>query len=261
MIYLQVKLSEWFIKLYNALVLYVQVLFAFLFLTDQVKRIWMYIRIVGVESLSIVLLTAYCMGMLLSFQITKELISIKAICLVGSMVTTTLVREISPMLTAIILTGRIGSAFTAELATMIITEQINVLYILNIDPVLYLVVPRVCACVCMLPLLNVFSVLTSVFSSILVAYILYDVEPYIFLNAVFLSLFTTDLICSCSKAVVFGCVISIVSCSWGLSSLGSSKKVGESTTSAVVTILLFIFSFNFILSYFMFSSTSSVISM
>lgn len=258
-IYFQIKLSELFTKLYKTLILYRQVVLSYVLTKNNIIRIFSYFNIIGTESLSIVLLTACFMGMLLSFQIAKELISIKAIYLIGYMITTTLVREIAPVLTAVILAGRIGAAFTAELATMMITEQISVLYTLNIDPIVYVVGPRIYACICILPILNMFSILTSIFSSIFLTYILYDVQPNIFVDSVEISFVSKDLIYSCIKSIVFGLVIALISCSWGLSTTGGSKEVGKSTTSAVVTILLLIFSLDFCLSYYMFSSSINII--
>jgi phospholipid/cholesterol/gamma-HCH transport system permease protein len=214
------------------------------------------IEIMGIGSLAIVLLTAFFIGMVFTFQVAKEFSYLNATDLVGSVLTMTFVRELSPVLTAVIVTGRIGSAFTAEIATMKVTEQIDVLYVLQAHPLNYLVVPRILACLVMLPLLNIFALATSISSSILVSSILYHIPPSIFLDSSSISIL--DFVYSSCKAVVFGLIISIVSCTWGLKTKGGARSVGQSTTSSVVTSLLLIFIVDFLLSYCMFHTSGSV---
>lgn len=216
------------------------------------------IQIMGIGSLAIVLLTASFVGMVFTFQVAKEFNALNATHLVGSVLTITFVRELAPVLTSVIIAGRIGSAFTAEIATMQVTEQIDVLFILNTDPFYYLVVPRVYACVLMLPILNIFALATSIASSILIGLVLYNIPVAVFLMSSRISLL--DLSFSILKAIIFGFIIGIVSCSWGLSTTGGSKNVGKSTTSSVVTILIFIFIVDFLLSYLMFHTASGIVS-
>ncbi len=214
------------------------------------------IEIMGIGSLTIVLLTAFFIGIVFTFQVAKEFSYLNATNLVGSVLTMTFVRELSPVLTAVIVTGRIGSAFTAEIATMKVTEQIDVLYVLQADPINYLVIPRFCACLVMLPLLNIFALSTSIASSLFVSSLLYHIPPSVFLNSSLISIL--DFTYSSFKAVIFGCIISIVSCSWGLKTQGGARNVGKSTTSSVVTSLLLIFMVDFVLSYCMFHTSESV---
>jgi len=214
------------------------------------------IEIMGIGSLAIVLLTAFFIGMVFTFQVAKEFSYLNATDLVGSVLTMTFVRELSPVLTAVIVTGRIGSAFTAEIATMKVTEQIDVLYVLQANPLNYLVVPRVLACLVMLPLLNIFALATSISSSIFISSILYHIPPSVFLGSSSISLI--DFFYSSFKAITFGLIISVVSCTWGLKTKGGARSVGQSTTSSVVTSLLLIFLVDFLLSYFMFHTSGSV---
>lgn len=93
------------------------------------------------------------------------------------------IRELSPVLTAIIVAVRVRASFTAELATMTITQQISVLYTLSIDPIIYLIIPRFYACICILSILNFFAMLTSLFTSIFVSYLLYNIQLCLFLDS------------------------------------------------------------------------------
>nr|YP_009511190.1 hypothetical protein [Gracilariopsis longissima]AXI97067.1 hypothetical protein [Gracilariopsis longissima]UAD88983.1 hypothetical protein [Gracilariopsis longissima] len=217
------------------------------------------IKIVGPDSLSIIIITAFFVGMVFTLQIVKEFLYINAIGLVGSILTISFIRELSPVLTSVIIVGRIASYFTAELATMSVTEQLDALYLLETSPISYLVVPRVFSSVLMLPFLNIFSFMTSLFSSSFVCFTIYNIHPEIFFTSSFSSLYVTDIIKSLFKTLIFGFLISIISCIWGINTHGGAKGVGQSTTSSVVSSLLAIFISDFILSYIMFSKVESAI--
>nr|YP_009313439.1 Hypothetical protein ycf63 [Galaxaura rugosa]SCW21693.1 Hypothetical protein ycf63 [Galaxaura rugosa] len=216
------------------------------------------IQLMGIDSLTVVLATSFSLAMIFTFQVAKELKYLGVPQLVGSVLIVTFIRELSPVLTAVIIAGRVGSAFTAEIATMQVTQQIDVLYTLNIDPCDYLVKPRVFACMLMLPILNFISLATSITTSIMIASVLYEIAPSVFLISSNCSYI--DFIYSSIKSIVFGLVISIISCVWGLTVDGGSKNVGKSTTSSVVTILLVIFILDFCLSFIMFRSSNSLLS-
>nr|QCI07952.1 hypothetical protein [Plumaria plumosa] len=214
-------------------------------------------QVIGPDSLSIILITAFFIGLVFSLQIVKEFLYLNAINLVGSVLAISFLRELSPVLTSVILVGRIGSYFTSELATMQVTEQIDILYLLNIDPINYLIVPRILALTLMLPILNIFSFITSIISSSFICFTVYNIDPHIFFFSVFSALSSLDIYKSSLKTIIFGFFISLISCVWGFTSKGGAKGVGSSTTSSVVTSLLLIFILDFILSYFMFSNTDS----
>ena len=148
--------------------------------------------------------------------------------------------------------GRVGSAFAAEIGTMRVTEQVDALYMLKTDPISYLVVPRVLACCLMLPILNILSLITGMAGGLLIANGLYDISVYVFLTSVRNFLEFWDLITSTIKAITFGGLIAVIGCSWGLTTSGGAKGVGQSTTTAVVTSLLAVFIINFFLSWIMF---------
>ena len=211
-------------------------------------------QFVGNNSLGIVLLTAFFVGMVFSFQIIKELLYLNATNFIGSILAISFIRELSPILTSIIIIGRIGSSFTSELASMYITEQIDALYILGINPIIYLILPRLYACFFMLPILNILSFATSLSSSAYLCFVLYNIDSRFFFSSVFLTLSYVDILKSCLKSCIFAVVISVISCTWGLSKITNTKSVGSVTTSSVVVSLIIILSLDFILSYFMFNS-------
>ena len=212
---------------------------------------------VGPESLLIALLTASFVGMVFTIQVTREFLAFGAGTAVGGVLALTLARELAPVLTAVILAGRVGSAFAAEIGTMQVTEQIDALQMLKTDPIDYLVIPRVIACALMLPLLTILSFITGMTGGLLIASNLYGITQSIFLDSAKNFLTTWDLTSALIKAFVFGVLIAIIGASWGLTTTGGAKGVGQSTTTAVVTALMTIFISNFFLSWLMFQGTGN----
>jgi len=162
-------------------------------------------------------------------------------------------------LTAVVIAGRVGSAFAAELGTMRVTDQIDALYVLRTDPVDYLVVPRFLACCLMLPILTLLSLVMGIIGGLLIAMSFYDISQSTFLDSAREFLGIWDLVSASIKALVFGGLVATISCSWGLTTRGGAKQVGQSTTTAVVTSLLAIFIFNFFLSWIMFPGTGGAL--
>jgi phospholipid/cholesterol/gamma-HCH transport system permease protein len=214
--------------------------------------------IVGPESLTIALITAAFVGMVFTIQVAREFIFFGAGSFVGGVLSLALTRELAPVLTAVVVAGRVGSAFAAEIGTMRVTEQIDALYILKTDPIDYLVIPRVIACSLMLPLLTIISLVTGLLGGLLISDSLYGISYSLFLQSAQNFLETWDLISSMFKSLIFGILIAIIGCSWGLTTTGGAKGVGQSTTTAVVTSLLAIFVANFFLSWLMFQGTGNV---
>ncbi|MEO0539861.1 MAG: MlaE family lipid ABC transporter permease subunit [Cyanobacteria bacterium P01_A01_bin.105] len=212
---------------------------------------------VGPESLLIALVTAAFVGMVFTIQVTREFINFGAGSAVGGVLALTLARELAPVLTAVVIAGRVGSAFAAEIGTMQVTEQIDALQLLKTDPVDYLVIPRVVACALMLPLLSILSFITGMTGGLLVATQLYGISQNVFLDSARNFLGVWDLLSALIKALVFGVMVAVIGTSWGMTTSGGAKGVGQSTTTAVVTALLAIFIVNFFLSWVMFQGTGS----
>lgn len=214
---------------------------------------------VGPESLVIALVTAAFVGMVFTIQVAREFINFGAGNTVGGVLALALTRELSPVLTAVILAGRVGSAFAAEIGTMRVTEQIDALYMLKTDPIDYLVIPRVIACCLMLPVLTLLSLITGMAGGLLIATNLFNLSQDVFIDSARTFLNTWDICSASIKASCFGAMIAVIGCSWGLTTTGGAKGVGQSTTSAVVTALLTIFVANFVLSWLMFQGLGSAV--
>ncbi|KAK4378863.1 hypothetical protein RND71_000725 [Anisodus tanguticus] len=156
--------------------------------------------------------------------------------------------KLSPVVTAVVVAGRIGSAFAAELGTVQVSEQTDTLRVLGANPVDYLVTPRVIASCIALPFFTLMCFTVGMASSALLADGVYGISINIILDSAQRALRSWDLISAMIKSQVFGAIISIISCAWGVTTLGGAKGVGESTTSAVVLSLVGIFIADFALS-------------
>nr|YP_009392194.1 hypothetical protein [Osmundaria fimbriata]ARW60756.1 hypothetical protein [Osmundaria fimbriata] len=228
-----------------------------LFKDFQLSDLLDQLQLVGPGSLFLTMLTSFFISLVFSLQIVKEFLYLNAIDLVGSVFALSFIRELSPVLTGIIIVGKVGSFFTSELATMKVTEQIDALFILGINPVSYLIIPRILSVILVLPLLNLFSLFTGLMSSSFICFLIYDVNPQIFFQSVFYRFLLLDLFKSSCKTLIFAFFIAIISCVWGITTRGGSKGVGVSTTSSVVTCLIIIFILDFFLSYLMFDNLIS----
>jgi phospholipid/cholesterol/gamma-HCH transport system permease protein len=253
------SLGQWSQRLLAALLLGGQVVVHLLMGRIHRRNTLDQMALVGPDSLLIALLTASFVGMVFTIQVAREFVTLGAGTAVGGVLALSLLRELAPVLTAVILAGRVGSAFAAEIGTMQVTEQIDALHMLKTDPIDYLVTPRVIACAIMLPLLTVLSFITGMVGGLLISTNLYGLSQRVFLDSAQNFLSTWDLVSSLIKAFVFGILIAVIGTSWGLTTTGGAKGVGQSTTTAVVTSLLAIFISNFFMSWLMFQGTGSAL--
>lgn len=252
-------LALWFERLLAAIFLGGQVLVHVLKRKIHPANTLDQMAMVGPASLLIAILTSTTVGMVFTIQVAREFISLGAGGTVGGVLGLALSRELAPVLTAVVVAGRVGSAFAAEIGTMRVTEQIDALYILRTDPIDYLVIPRVIACCLMLPILTILSIITGMSGGALIATSLYEIPQKVFFDSARNFLDVWDLCSAAIKAFCFGAMIAVIGCSWGLTTTGGAKGVGQSTTAAVVTSLLAIFISNFFLSWVMFQGTGSAI--
>jgi phospholipid/cholesterol/gamma-HCH transport system permease protein len=253
-------LVAWLIKLLESFLLAGQVVVHLLFKRRLHWRNTIeQMSIVGTESIPIALITAAFVGGVFTIQVAKEFIRFGAQSVIGGVLAIALTRELSPVLTAVIIAARIGSAFAAEIGTMRVTEQIDALLMLRTDPIDYLVTPRVIACIAMLPILMILSLITGIIGASLVSQSFYDISLGAFFDSVQIFLKPWDLVSAIAKSVVFGGLIAVIGTNWGLTTSGGAKGVGESTTTAVVTALLAIFASNFFLSWLLFGSVGAAI--
>jgi len=215
--------------------------------------------LVGNRSLPLVGSTAFIMGMVLTIQLRPALLSYGVESELPYIVADAIIREIGPVITGLIFAGKVGSGIGAELGSMQVTEQIDALYMLKTDPIDYLVIPRVIACCLMLPILTTLAFATGMTGGVLIADSMYNISPRVFLDSAQNFLQEWDLISAAIKSVVFGALIAVIGSSWGLTTTGGAKGVGQSTTTAVVTALLAIFVVNFFLSWLMFQGPGSAV--
>jgi phospholipid/cholesterol/gamma-HCH transport system permease protein len=189
---------------------------------------------VGVTSTPVVLLTALFTGMVLALQTFTVLKRFSAESYVGSLVALSMVRELSAVLSSLIVAGRAGSAMGAELGTMRVTEQIDALEVMATDPVQYLVVPRVWATTLTLPLLVVLADGVGIAGGYFVSVVLMGANPVSYMNTSFQFMQVKDLMSGVIKAAVFGMLLATIGCQQGFHTTGGAEGVGRSTTSAVV---------------------------
>jgi phospholipid/cholesterol/gamma-HCH transport system permease protein len=189
---------------------------------------------VGVASLTVVLLTGFFTGAALASQSGLTLDQFGARPVVGRLVSASMVKELGPVLTALMLTGRVGSGIAAELGSMVVTDQINALRALGTDPIRKLVVPRILAGTFMAPVLTVISDFVGIFGGWIVARFQLQVETGLYWSSVTQALYMQDVWMGLIKPFVLGFVIVTVACHVGLRTTGGTQGVGRSTTVSVV---------------------------
>lgn len=192
----------------------------------------------GPGSFLIVLITALAAGTVFNIQVAAELSKQGASATVGGLLALGLSREIAPLLTATLLTGKVATAYAAQIGTMKVTEQIDAITMLRTDPVEYLVVPRVVAMVIMAPVQCLLFFWVGIWSGQVSSTLLYNIPPAVFWSSVRTWMEPDDLPSMLLKALVFGLQIAVLACGWGLTTSGGPKEVGTSTTGAVVMILV-----------------------
>ena len=189
---------------------------------------------VGVDSVPVVFLTGLFTGMVISLETYTGFARFHAESFVGSVVALSVTRELAPVLAALMVTGRVGSAMAAELGTMRVTEQIDALVALATEPIHYLVVPRVVAATVMLPLLVLMADAVGIAGGYFVAVNLLGANPVSYVHNSFQFLEMKDLTAGVIKAAFFGLIFSTIGCQKGFYTEGGAEGVGISTTRAVV---------------------------
>ncbi len=198
------------------------------------KQVFDQMNKIGVNSLLIVLLTSFFTGMVLALQSAYQMQRMSAEMYIASLVSLSVVRELGPVLTALVIAGRVGASITAELGTMRVTEQIDALEALASNPVKYLVVPRFLALLIMLPLLTIYADIVGILGGYVIGVFKLGISPNMYWRMTYDPLIFKDVFTGLIKAVAFGIVIAIVSCFQGMNTEGGAEGVGRSTTLAVV---------------------------
>ena len=208
--------------------------------------------LLGVHSAVIVMLTSLFTGMVISLESAQQAVAYGFANVVGGAVAYASVRELGPMLTAVVVAGRVGSAIAAELGSMVVTEQIEALRSMGLEPSRFLVVPRLLALLMMLPLLTVFADVVSIAGGAWIAQTYAHISYDAFMASVRQSIDVADVLKGLLKSLVFAVIISMVGAYQGLSTRGGAAGVGQSTTFAVVLAIILIFASNFLLTFLLF---------
>ena len=196
---------------------------------------------IGVGSLSIVVLTAFSSGLIITMQMARALDQYGATGQVGQIVALTLVRELGPLLTALLVAGRNASGIASELGSMKVTEQIDAMRALGTDPIQKLVKPRMIATAIMLPILTVVADFVGMLGGFMIAYFTLGLSITQYWKNGYEALQYNDIVQGLLKPFIFGFIISLVGCFYGLRTTGGTQGVGRATTEAVVVASVWVF--------------------
>ncbi len=207
----------------------------------------------GFYSLPVVGLTTIFAGMVIALQSYSGFMRFGAEGAVASVVLISVTRELAPVLSALMVAGRIGAAMAAEIGTMRVTEQIDALTTLSTNPFKYLVTPRILAGLIVMPLLVLFGDIIGIFGGYVVGVYKLGFNPAKYINSTLQNLQSIDITTGLVKAAVFGFIISLMGCYNGYKSRGGAQGVGNATTNAVVSASILILIFNYVITELFFS--------
>lgn len=189
---------------------------------------------IGVDSLSLVCLVSAFSGMAVSIQMAYQMEAYVPDYMVGSIVVRSVVLELAPILMGLVLSGRVGAGIASEVGTMKVSEQVDALTSLGVNPVGYLMMPRFLAGLVMVPVLVVFSSFISILAGFLMAIIKMDISVYNFIRGMKLDFQVYDVVVGLTKSIVYGGLITFIGCYMGLRTEGGAQGVGRAATAAVV---------------------------
>ncbi len=195
---------------------------------------------IGVDSLPIVFLISMFTGMVLALQSAYQLQRFSAEMYMASLVAFSMTRELGPVLTALIVAGRVGASITAELGTMKVTEQLDAMETLATNPIKYLIVPRFLALIMMLPFLTIYSDIVGILGGYLIGVYKLGISHSMYMKNTWQPLKYKDVFTGLVKSFFFGIIICIVACYEGMTAEGGAEGVGRSTTSSVVVSFILI---------------------
>ncbi|MCX5895858.1 MAG: MlaE family lipid ABC transporter permease subunit [Proteobacteria bacterium] len=199
-----------------------------------------YMKRAGVDGLPIVSLISLLLGLIIAFMSSLQLKQFGANLYVASLVAVGMVRELGPIMTAILVAGRSGSAFAAEIGTMIVNEEVDALAVMGFDPIRFLTVPKVIASMLVVPLLSLYASLFGILGGLIIGVIGLDLSAYTYVRQSMDSIDTFGVVSSLIKSAVFAMIIAGIGCQRGFQVRGGAESVGASTTSAVVSAIFLI---------------------
>lgn len=207
--------------------------------------------LIGVGSLPIVILTGFFTGGVLALQSATQLAQFGATAVTGQLVSFSMIKELGPVLTSLMVSGRNASGMASELGSMIVTEQIDAMRSLGTDPMKKLVTPRIVATIVMLFFLTVVSDAVGTMGGAFVAVFMMGQDGSQYFNRAYQALMYPDILQGLLKPVIFGFIISTIGCYYGMTTRGGTQGVGRSTTQAVVVSSVLIIAVDFVISRFM----------
>lgn len=206
----------------------------------RIKAALVQMEEVGVKSVPIVFLVSFFIGIILVLQTAYQLQQFGAVNYAASLASVALTRELGPLLTAIVVAGRVSAAFTAELGTMMVTEEILALEVMALNPIAFLVVPRLIALVVMLPCLTVLANLMGMAGGYIIGTSTVGIRPSLYIDTTLEAMLLKDIITGLIKSVVFAVIIVMVGCYMAFVVKGGAEGVGKATMISVVTSLILI---------------------
>ncbi len=206
----------------------------------EVRRTLIQAKRTGADSLPIISVISLFIGLILALQIAYLMQRLGSEMYIASIVALSIVRELGPVITALVVAGRVGAAIAAEIGTMQVTEQIDALQTLAYSPIKYLVVPRFLALMLMLPLLTLYANAIGIFGGYAMCVYKLGITSGMYLNITFDAILYKDLFTGLFKSIFFGMIIAISSCYQGLKVTGGAEGVGRATTDAVVNSFILI---------------------
>lgn len=234
-------------------ILLLQTIFYFKEAPRNLPSIFRQLSEIGVGTLPITALMALFVGMVLALQTGSQLALYGTQDVIGAIVGLSMVKELGPVMTSLLVAGRIGSAMAAEVGAMEVYEEIDALKTFQISPVRYLAMPRLLGCLLAVPALVVFAIVVGVVGGAIVSSVnpLINVPVNVYYDNLIRALNYTEIFKGLLKATVFGCIIAVVGCYVGFKTTGGARGIGQSTTRAVVLSFLLIFVANYFLTRLM----------
>jgi len=198
----------------------------------------------GTDAVPVVGLISFLLGLIMAFMSALQLRQFGANLYVASLVALAMVSELGPLMTAIIVAGRSGSAFAAEIGTMKISEEIDALFTMGFNPLLFLTIPRIIASIIVVPVLTLFSDVFAIAGGLVVGVFMLDLTPGSYINQTIKTLALFDLLWGILKSAVFAALIAGIGCFRGFQARGGAEAVGNAATSAVVSSIFLIILFD-----------------
>ena len=237
--------SEWMIPrlvryLGQLALLFCQTLYWIFVPPFKAQRFFQQAKVVGLESFFIAILVGFFVGVIMALQMAYQMIQLSAEIYIPNVVAVSITRELAPVLTALIVAGRVGAGMTAEIGSMKVTEQVDALKAFAVNPVKFLVVPRFLSLTLMLPVLTIFADLMGILGGFVICVFKLGIAAPMFINMIKDALVAKDIITGLIKAVFFGMTIAMVGCHQGLNVRGGAEGVGRATTISVVSSFILI---------------------